>query len=297
MKRRTFFVAAVAAALAIPSVAAGQATRTWVSGVGDDVNPCSRTAPCKTFAGAISKTASGGIITVLDPGGFGTVTITKPITLVGMPGVDEILFSSVNGIVINYTNPSPRPVVLREIDLSGAGTTLGVDGIRFLNGSQLRLQNVTIDSLSGDGIEVATNGRVYATNLEINDAGVGLRFNAGGGRGGTFKNTEITGGTYGVIANGGSTNLTLNDCVVANQSQGGLYASGARMQVNGCEVRDNNIGIWAEFSALARVSDTTIINNNTGVFTTTGGSILSRGNNTLEDNGGGNTFSGLYGPK
>jgi hypothetical protein len=56
-----------------------QATRTWVSGVGDDANPCSRTAPCKTFAGAISKTAAGGEINVLDPGGFGAVTITKSI--------------------------------------------------------------------------------------------------------------------------------------------------------------------------------------------------------------------------
>ena len=50
-----------------------QATRTWVSGVGDDVNPCSRTAPCKTFAGAISKTAAGGYINCIDPGGFGGV--------------------------------------------------------------------------------------------------------------------------------------------------------------------------------------------------------------------------------
>ena len=63
------------------SLAHAQATRTWVSGVGDDANPCSRTAPCKTFAGAISKTAAGGEINVLDPGGFGAVTITKSITI------------------------------------------------------------------------------------------------------------------------------------------------------------------------------------------------------------------------
>src|SRR3982751_3731335 len=68
-------------ALAIPASASAQATRTWVSGVGDDANPCSRTAPCKTFAGAISKTANGGEINCLDPGGFGGVTITKSITI------------------------------------------------------------------------------------------------------------------------------------------------------------------------------------------------------------------------
>src|SRR5437016_7127525 len=66
-----------------PSAAHAQATRTWVSGVGDDANPCSRTAPCKTFAGAISKTAAGGEIDALDPGGYGAVTITKSITLEG----------------------------------------------------------------------------------------------------------------------------------------------------------------------------------------------------------------------
>src|SRR3712207_8357645 len=72
--------------LAISAVAQAQATRTWVSGVGDDVNPCSRTAPCKTWAGAISKTAAGGEIDALDPGGYGTLTITKSITVDGTDG-------------------------------------------------------------------------------------------------------------------------------------------------------------------------------------------------------------------
>src|SRR5712691_3114554 len=73
----------VAITLAFSALAQAQATRTWVSGVGDDANPCSRTAPCKTFAGAISKTAACGEISVLDPGGFGAVTITKSITIDG----------------------------------------------------------------------------------------------------------------------------------------------------------------------------------------------------------------------
>src|SRR5436190_21261065 len=78
-----------------------QASRTWVSGVGDDVNPCSRTAPCKTFAGAISKTATNGIIDVLDPGGFGAVTITKPMTIEGNGTLASILVSGVNGVIVN----------------------------------------------------------------------------------------------------------------------------------------------------------------------------------------------------
>src|SRR5256886_3806650 len=86
---------------AFATVAHGQATRTWVSGVGDDVNPCSRTAPCKTFAGAISKTASGGEIDALDPGGFGAVTITKSITIAGDGTLASILASGTNGVNVN----------------------------------------------------------------------------------------------------------------------------------------------------------------------------------------------------
>src|SRR3712207_3911989 len=96
-------VSAVVLALTLPATAFGQATRTWVSGVGDDANPCSRTAPCKTFAGAISKTANGGEINITDPGGFGGVTITKSITIRGRGGTAGALVSGTNAIVINAT--------------------------------------------------------------------------------------------------------------------------------------------------------------------------------------------------
>src|SRR5258708_40252676 len=83
------------------ATAQAQATRTWVSGVGDDANPCSRTAPCKTFAGAISKTAAGGIINCLDSGGFGDVTITKAITIIcGESGEAGVLVSGTNAIIV-----------------------------------------------------------------------------------------------------------------------------------------------------------------------------------------------------
>src|SRR5947199_4239816 len=94
---------------AFASLAQAQAPRTWVSGVGDDANPCSRTAPCKTYAGAISKTAKDGEISTLDPGGFGTVTITKSITINGThgSGFGSILNAGgVNGININITDPA-----------------------------------------------------------------------------------------------------------------------------------------------------------------------------------------------
>src|SRR5438132_3186628 len=101
--------------------AQAQASRTWVSGVGDDANPCSRTATCKTFAGAISKTAAGGEIDALDPGGFGAVTITKAITIDGGGGqVASILAAGTNGITV--AAGAADIVTLRNIQLNGAGT-------------------------------------------------------------------------------------------------------------------------------------------------------------------------------
>src|SRR5947208_15397 len=125
MNKFRFTINALAIAIftfAFASMAQAQATRTWVSGVGDDANPCSRTAPCKTFAGAISKTATGGEIDALDPGGFGAVTITKSITLDGTTGAGfaSILTSGTNGVIVNVTtNPSTSVVILRHLYITG----------------------------------------------------------------------------------------------------------------------------------------------------------------------------------
>ena len=114
------FVAMATVASAVylfPALAHAQATRTWVSGVGDDANPCSRTAPCKTFAGAISKTAPRGEIDTLDPGGFGAVTITKSITIEGFSGLGGVLVASGSAITVNAS--SSDVVILRNLDING----------------------------------------------------------------------------------------------------------------------------------------------------------------------------------
>jgi hypothetical protein len=131
------------AGVAIPTSASAQATRTWVSGVGDDANPCSRTAPCKTFAGAISKTASGGEINCLDPGGFGGVTITKPLSIVCDYTEGGILSAGagVNGIVINVPLATDS-VFLSGLDLNGAGNAQ--NGMRIVSGGVVHVQNSII---------------------------------------------------------------------------------------------------------------------------------------------------------
>src|ERR671914_674867 len=116
-------------ALALPAAASAQATRTWVSGVGDDANPCSRTAPCKTFAGAISKTAAGGEINCLDPGGFGAVTIVKSMTI-SCPYTEGGALAGANGIVFNIP-PTPDVDFTRGLNISGLNPP--TNGVRFVN--------------------------------------------------------------------------------------------------------------------------------------------------------------------
>jgi hypothetical protein len=138
----------------------GQASRTWVSGVGDDANPCSRTAPCKTFAGAISKTAAGGEIDALDPAGYGAVTITKAITIDGGGGqVASVLVSGTNGIVVQ-AGPSDV-VILRNLRINGIGT--GINGIRFLSGKDLNVEDCYIFGFTTNGVDVALNQATAAT--------------------------------------------------------------------------------------------------------------------------------------
>src|SRR5437660_6394812 len=134
-----------------------QASRTWVSGVGDDANPCSRTAPCKTFAGAISKTAAGGEIDALDPGGFGAVTITKAITIDGGGMLAGVLVSGTNGIVVNAGVNDV--ITLRGLDINGIGT--GLNGIRFLAGAGLNVENSVIFKFTTAGIDFEPNGTAH----------------------------------------------------------------------------------------------------------------------------------------
>src|SRR5262249_20469468 len=134
----------------------GQASRTWVSGVGDDANPCSRTAPCKTFAGAISKTAPGGEIDALDPGGFGALTITKAITIDGGGGqVASVLVAGTNGIVV--AAGANDVVIIRNLRINGivGSGNPGFNGIRFISGKDLNVENDYIFGFSQNCVDVA----------------------------------------------------------------------------------------------------------------------------------------------
>ncbi|QND53045.1 hypothetical protein HB779_14890 [Phyllobacterium sp. 628] len=180
MMLRTVFqyiTAAMVALLLLTTGSFAQATRTWVSGVGDDVNPCSRTAPCKTYAGAISKTAAGGEINNIDVGGFGTVTITKSISIVAAAGTPSVLATGTNGIIVNVA--ATDRVVLDGLDIEGAGT--GLNGVRMIGAGNLLIRNSSIRNFragTGFGVDVqGTNARVVIDNvlLTANIGGVNMK--------------------------------------------------------------------------------------------------------------------------
>lgn len=145
-----------------------QATRTWISGVGDDVNPCSRTAPCKTFAGAISKTADKGEINCLDPGGFGSVTITKSITLDCTGTQGSILGSGTNGIIINGIDAVVR---IRNLNINGAST--GTIGVRVVKAASVSIEGVVIDGFT-TAVSVEGPGKTFITNTTLRNNRTGL---------------------------------------------------------------------------------------------------------------------------
>jgi len=211
-------------------IAQAQATRTWVSGVGDDVNPCSRTAPCKTFAGAISKTATNGEINCLDPGGFGAVTITKSITL-DCKGVNgSILAAQINGIVINSADATVR---IRGLSINGAGT--GINGIKIMAAAKVNIENSVIDGFTQNGIAVSTSGDsklpIVIANCSIrNIAGSGISVSStGGGAEVVVANSLITGNATGVTSAQNSTVRLTNTTIAFNTTgvagQGKVFSS------------------------------------------------------------------------
>jgi hypothetical protein len=260
-------LAIMAFTLMVSSAAQAQATRTWVSGVGDDANPCSRTAPCKTFAGAISKTANGGEISVLDPGGFGAVTITKAITISGDGTLAGILSAGTNGIVVNAT--ANDVVIIRNVSINGAGT--GINGIRFLAGKHLRVESCSIYGVTSQGIDVVHTGtgageltvdnttftnignvavRVAATagtptasltNVRIQRALIGFDVLQGTG---TISNSRISNVTNQAVVVENSAVINATGCTLNNNGTGlSAFAAGSTINFANCDVFKNGTGL------------------------------------------------------
>lgn len=264
--------------LLVPGVAHGQATRTWVSGVGDDVNPCSRTAPCKTFAGAISKTAVAGEIDALDEGGFGTLTITKSITIDGGGNNASILASGTNGVNINIpdtSNPGDpsRRVVLRNLSINGTGLSAGLLGVNILSAKDVRIENSRIFNFSQNGVDF--------TPTSTADASLTLD-------GVTLADNTLTGLTAAAAAPTQRLGVMIRNSTIEGAS--GLPAS----------PDTTGIGVSADTGAHVWLTGTTVFDSLTGIksFGTLAGGppgiIDSFCDNQVAGNGTDGTFSNTF---
>lgn len=291
MTRNMFrgLMAASVAMLALPlaTPASAQATRTWISGVGDDANPCSRTAPCKTFAGAISKTAAGGEINCLDPGGFGAVTITKAISLICEGELNGVLASGGNGINISA---GPNDVVLLSgFDLQGFGS--GVNGVRFNTGAGLHIRNSVIRGFrgtSGYGVNfqptTTTGSSLTLENVTVVDNG---------------NSAGVTGGILVQPAASVAANILIANSKIADNNRGGIRidasaaGSSVKGSISGSKIVDSQIGVYARSAPGGGTVNVTLVdsvvsgNGSTGVMAEDALATINASGNTITQNGNG----------
>ena len=282
----------VASALfAISAPAHAQATRTWVSGVGNDVDPCSRTAPCKTFAAAIANTAVNGIINCIDSGAFGTVTIVKSVTIDCHDVFASILNAKegVNGIIINIpvnAEKDPlRTVRLRNLDISGV--SIGNAGVSILAAASVIMEDMSITGQVKDGISdkrTEGNSMLAIKNAIIaNNGGVGI---AAGAQASTITldNVHSLKNSYGIALAKNNT-ATITRSVFSNNTTAGVEAdSGGQMMLDNSVVGHNLTGIAANGGPVA-LANSNVAFNATGIT----GATTTFGNNRIY----GNTVPGV----
>ncbi len=299
------------AALFYAAPASAQATRTWVSGVGDDANPCSRTAPCKTFAGAISKTAAGGEINCLDPGGWGAVTITKSMTIDCSQFPGSILNAGTNGIIVNDSGAGTAVVVIRGLEINSASTSSpGINGIRFISGASLSVEDAVIrgnTSANGSGILFQPSGaaKLFMNNVVVSSngsgttgSGVEVAPTAGGSAKVMITNSHFTNNVNnGIRINtaNGPVQAAIDNITVSAGGQGvvmlGTGSSGAAVLTNSTITGLTGTGILAAGTgATIRVGNTTVTGNATGVNPLASSTINTYGNNRVV----GNTTDGSF---
>ncbi|HKR21025.1 MAG TPA: hypothetical protein VJS17_00470 [Pyrinomonadaceae bacterium] len=288
-------LALIVLTLGINSIANAQATRTWVSGVGDDANPCSRTAPCKTYAGAISKTASGGEISTLDPGGFGAVNITKAMTINGDGTLAGILNAGTTGIIVNAGVNDV--VYIRNLSINGAGT--GLNGIRWIAGKALHVENCNIygqgNNTAGNGHGILVNLGATAGNLFVKDTniktcavdGISVQTSVGFVAG-VLDRVRLEGLPTGLLI-GNNAFVSVRDSVINLSTSIGVSITGSGGPTGSFDnvmINNNPTAINVGAGALMNLSSCTLESNTTAIVSAAPqANLRSSGNNRLLGNG------------
>lgn len=276
------FLAAATLAVGFSAVANAQ-TRTWVSGTGSDANPCSRTAPCQTFAGAFSKTATNGEISCLDPSGFGTINITKSITINGDGTLASILNAGTTGVIVNITtNLTTDKVVVRNVSIQGAGT--GTDGVRVIDGQEVILDNITIAGFTDAGVDItqSQSGNVFLKDVRISKGAVGVRSQSTLGTvSGEWENVNIDGMTSHGVECVNNTQFVIRNLEVSRCGGSGVRSAAAtvNLAVENSVSGGNNFGFEAT-AGNVRIANCGMFFNNTNCSS----AVLSAGNNRSAGN-------------
>jgi hypothetical protein len=302
MKNIKTLLLAAAASLSIAGIANAQASRTWISGTGSDANPCSRTAPCQTWAGAISKTAAGGEIDALDPGGFGAVTITKAITLDGSGVFASTLVSGTNGIVVQAG--ASDNVILRRISINGLGT--GINGIRFLSGKSLSVDGCYIFSFTNRGIDAVPNNSGANSALLVRDTfiqetgqeGIGIQPASGTLAAQINRVRQAHSANNSGLNAISGTKVSIKDSDFSQNPVGaGVVAQGSTAEVDVSEtvLANNAFGVisgQAGGAAVVRLARCGITGNTSnGVLTTAPAQTIGFQSNMIEGNAGNNAIT------
>ncbi|MEA2205867.1 MAG: hypothetical protein QOE77_2643 [Blastocatellia bacterium] len=277
------------------SLAHAQASRTWVSGVGDDVNPCSRTAPCKTFSGAISKTSEGGEIDVLDPAGYGTLTITKAITVDGGTGSGwaSVLASGLSGMTVNVTtgtHVNDAVVILRNITFNGISqspSAAGTNGVNYLKAAQLHIENCVFENFSTTGITAnlgTVSGALTVQDCVFDNVNTAVLSNATSPAINVlqFEHNRVVGSSNGLNAST-QTFANVRDCYFGGLTgaNGAVRAgTGSQVNVESSMFTNNNIGANVA-GGTVRLSNSDFFNNTTAIS----GTAESANNNKFRANG------------
>jgi hypothetical protein len=272
--------------------AQAQATRTWVSGVGDDANPCSRTAPCKTFAGAISKTAVNGEINCLDPGGFGAVTITKSISLDCHEVFGSILVAGTNAINVPFDSFSDplKTVNIRNLNFQGVASGLVAINVTGTGtGTTVNIEDCLMTGFTSGIVDTRAGGNLQVSNTTIRNMGTnGISLSASSLIKAALNNVRIVNTNNGMVL-GNNTAAVISHTLISNNATLGVtVAPSSQANIDSSVIAHNILGLQSTGGTM-RISNSDISFNNTGAS----GTIMSYTNNRFGQNGAGGTITAI----
>jgi hypothetical protein len=257
--------------------AAQAQTRTFVSGLGSDANPCTRISPCRSFQRAHDVVVPGGEVIALDSAGYGPITITKSVSIIGDGGYAGINTSSGNGVTINTPGIT---VILHSLTIEGLGS--GTDGIHAGGFTALHIDNCIVNRFTNHGISVGGGTVFIKDSISRNNGALGIFFGSGIG---TIERTRLENNNIGITVTGAT--VTARGCLSSGNSVGFLAQLSGELNIENSVASNNALGIY-NFIGTVRVSNSTVTNNTSfGFANGSSGTFESRGNNTVAGNNGG----------